>query len=135
MLLLGITIHSNDCSLQVEEFLELANKVWPNSYDIESTQIALTHTINATARHTNKLIGCARLLTDEYFFAVVTEIFVHPKFQSQGLGKRLLDALYQESPCSIFLGAQVGNEGFFEKCGYQQRLTSYTKYKPRRVSR
>lgn len=93
MLLLGITIHSNDCSLQVEEFLELANK---------STQIALTHTINATARHTNKLIGCARLLTDEYFFAVVTEIFVHPEFQSQGLGKRLLDALYQESPCSIF---------------------------------
>lgn len=129
-----IHFHSNDSLLQVDEFLELANKVWPNSYDIESTQQALTHTINATARQSEKLIGCARLLTDGYFFAVVTEILVDPEFQLIGVGKRLLDALYQESPCSIFLDAQVGNEGFFEKCGYQQRLTSYTKYKPRRES-
>lgn len=119
---LEFEIHSNDSSLQVDDFLALANKVWPNLYDIESTQNALTRTINVTARHSGQLIGCARLLTDGYFFAVVTEILVDPTFQSLGVGRKLLDALYKESPCSIFLGAQAVKKLFLKNANMKSAL-------------
>ena len=53
------------------------------------------------------------MLTDGYLFGCVTEILVDPDFQGRGIGRDLMEKLFAVSPTSIFLGAQLGNEGFF----------------------
>ena len=41
-----------------------------------------------------------------------------------------MELAWEHSPTSLFLGAQPGNEGFFEKLGYEKSMASYVKRKP-----
>ncbi len=123
-----------DETLNASVFLSLANKVWPGDYRVESVVQALAKTINFTAWDGQRLIGCARLLTDGYFFGTIPEILVHPAYQGRGIGKRLMESVWELSPTSLFFGAQPGNEPFFEKLGYTKSIQSYHQKKKRRGS-
>lgn len=117
--------------LDAQEFIELAQRVWPRAYDLERTQEALRKTINVTARHNGALVGCVRVLSDGYYFGTVPEIMVHPEVRGQGIGRRLMTMAWDHSPTSLFFGARAGNEGFFEKLGFQRGMTSFARKKPR----
>jgi GNAT superfamily N-acetyltransferase len=122
----------DDKELKAETFLTHVNNVWPGEYDLEMTEAALKKTLNITAWDGEILIGSARLLTDGYFFSTVPEILVNPAYQKQGIGKRLMELIYEASPTTVFLGAQAGNEPFFEeKLGYTYAMRAYIKKKPR----
>jgi GNAT superfamily N-acetyltransferase len=117
--------------LSAEEFLVLANSVWPRDYDPVATEAALKRTINVVAREDGQLVGALRLLTDGYFFGTIPEILVRPEWQRRGIGRALLEAAWERSPTGLYFGAQPGNEPFFEKCGFDRGLQSYAKRKPR----
>jgi ribosomal protein S18 acetylase RimI-like enzyme len=121
-----------DDKLTASTFLQLVQSVWPGDYDLEKTKQALKQTINISAYDGEKLVGCVRLLTDGYFFTTVSEILVLPEYQKQGIGQELMNLAYSISPSSIFLGAQKGNEGFFEKLGYIYTMAGYVKRKERK---
>ena len=129
--MIAMRYKANDSDLSSSDFIELAQKVWPWDYDSEKVQEALTKTMNVTAWDGNTLIGCVRVLTDGYFFGTVPEIFVHPAYRRQGIGKRLMEIAWDESPTSLFFGAQPGNEGFFERLGYERSMVSFCRRKPR----
>lgn len=116
--------------LDAQEFIELAQRVWPRFYDRERTREALRRTINVTARHDGALVGCVRVLSDGYYFGTVPEIMVHPEFRGRGIGRRLMTMAWEHSPTSLFFGAQAGNEGFFETLGFQRGMTSFARKKP-----
>lgn len=124
----------NDSDLKVDEFLDLAQRVWPREYDRKGTEEALRRTINITARVGDRLVGSVRILTDGYFFGTIPEIMVDPEFQRQGIGKRLMKMACQSSPTGLFFGAQNGNEDFFEKIGFERSLTSFVWRKPRTIN-
>jgi len=128
---MSIRYEPNDDQLIAGVYLALVERVWPGSYDRPLVQDALRRTINVTAWDGERLIGCVRLLTDGYFFGTVPEILVDPAYQRQGIGRRLLEIAWEQSPTSLFLGAQPGNEGFFEKLGFQRSMASFVKKKPR----
>ena len=117
--------------LSAEDFLSLAQRVWPGSYSSEPVQKALRPTINLTARDQDRLVGCVRILTDGYLFGTLPEILVDPEHQGRGIGRRLMELAWERSPTSLFFGVQPGNEPFFEKLGYQPSLTAYARRKPR----
>ena len=119
--------------LSAEAFLELAMRVWPGDYDPRQVQESLRRTINITAWSGGRLVGAVRILSDGYLFGTVPEILVDPEYQGQGIGRSLMDLAWERSPTSLFLGAQPGKEGFFEKVGFERRLTSFIRRKPRRV--
>ena len=123
------SIYSED--LTVDAFLKLVEKVWPGNYNEERAGESLKKTHNITAWHKNELIGCVRLLSDGYFFSTITEILVDPIYQKRGVGKKLMELAYQESPSNLSFGVQPGNEAFFEKLGYEKGLRSYQKKKER----
>ena len=125
-----IVIHEEP-NLSAEEFLGLANAVWPRDYDSVATEGALKRTINIVARAEGNLVGTVRILTDGYFFGTVPEILVRPDWQRRGIGRALLAAAWERSPTGLYFGAQPGNESFFEKCGYDRGLQSYSRRKPR----
>ncbi len=47
--------------------------------------------VAAVHRSTHRLVGFARVLTDEAFLAIVLDVIVAPDWQRQGVGKQLMD--------------------------------------------
>jgi GNAT superfamily N-acetyltransferase len=117
--------------LSADDFLELAQRVWPGDYAPNAVQAALGHTINLTARVDGVLVGCVRILTDGYFFGTAPEILVDPAYQGQRIGRALMERAWERSPTGLFSGGQAGNEPFFEKLGYERSMAAYARRKPR----
>lgn len=105
----------DDAALDPAAFLALANSVWPGEYDLEKTRQALGRTLNITAYHQGRLIGCLRILTDGCYFGTITEVLVLPAFQKQGVGSQLLSLARAHTPTLLYFGAKPGAEGFYEK--------------------
>jgi len=128
---MAMEIHyAEDTALDPDEFLDLARRVWPRDYDREHVREALRRTINIVARSDGRIVGCARILSDGYFFGTIPEILVDPAVQRQGIGRALMEMVRQRSPTSLFFGAQPGNEAFFEKLGCERGMTSFVLRKP-----
>jgi ribosomal protein S18 acetylase RimI-like enzyme len=117
--------------LAAEDFLSLTERVWPGNFDPVLVQGALERTTNITAWDGPRLVGCVRVLSDGYFFGTIPEILVDPEYQRRGIGRRLMELAWEHSPTSLFFGAQPGNEGFFEKLGYERSLASLARRKSR----
>jgi ribosomal protein S18 acetylase RimI-like enzyme len=101
-----------------EAFLLLAERVWPRGYDAVRAQGALERSVNIGAWDGPRLVGAVRLLTDGYFFSVVSEILVDPEYQRRGIGRTLMEMALARAPGrAMFLGAQPQSVGFFEKIG------------------
>jgi ribosomal protein S18 acetylase RimI-like enzyme len=128
---MGIQYRVDDRDLDATAFLDLAQRVWPGTYNAEHTQAALQRTFNITAWDGERLVGSVRILSDGYFFGTIPEILVDPAYQRQGIGRRLMELAWERAPTSLFFGVQPGNEGFFEKLGFERSLTSYARRKPR----
>jgi ribosomal protein S18 acetylase RimI-like enzyme len=122
----------DDKDLNVNDFLDLVQRVWSGNYNKELADQAIKCTRNITAWDNGELVGCVRILTDGYFFGTIPEILVRPDYQKTGIGKKLMELAWEFSPTSLFFGAQAGNEAFFEKLGYTKSLQSYQKRKPRK---
>ena len=75
----------NDTELDASVFISFVNNIWLGDYDIDKTQSALSKTLNITAYDGKTLVGCLRILSDDYFFGTITELLVLPKYQKQGL--------------------------------------------------
>lgn len=121
----------NDRNLQAAVFIPFVNRIWPGNYDMERTQTALSKTINITAYDEGVLIGCLRILTDGYYFGTITELLVLPEYQKRGVGSKLLQLARDNTPTTLYFGAQPGMEPFYEKNGCKKGLQSYTIEKER----
>ena len=106
---------ADDKQLDAAKFLDLAEKVWPGSYDIVKTAEAVSKTVNITAYDGERLVGCLRILTDGYFFGTITELLVLPEYQGRGIGSRLLKLASDSAPTMLYFGSQPGVEEFYEK--------------------
>lgn len=116
----------DDKHLGAAEFIAFVNKVWPGNYDEKKTCAALSKTLNITAYDDAKLVGCLRILTDGYYFGTITELLVLPDYQNRGIGSRLLQLAGENTPTTLYFGAQPAAEGFYEKNGCPKGFQSFT---------
>ena len=116
----------DDRQLDAAKFIAFVNKVWPGNYDEEKTSVALSKTINITAYHDGMLVGCLRILTDGYYFGTITELLVLPDYQKQGIGSKLLQLARENTPTTLYFGAQPDAEKFYEKNGCPKGFQSFT---------
>ena len=123
---MSVEYRSGDGALPVEAFITLAKRIWQRDYDTQKTADALKSTINVGAWSGSRLVGSVRVLTDGYFFSTVPEVMVDPEFRKQGVGRELLRRALEMTPGGVlFLGAQPGNERFFEMAGFRRGPTGY----------
>jgi GNAT superfamily N-acetyltransferase len=127
----GIRFVVEDVELAADDFLKLAQRVWPGNYDRALVEEALRRTVNVTAWDGDRLVGCVRVLTDGYFFGTIPELLVDPDYQGQSIGRGLMERAWVASPTSLYFGAQSGAEGFYEKLGYSVGPKAYSRTKPR----
>lgn len=125
---------NDDKMLKSDIFIEMANQVWPGSYDTKLMQVAINKTINITAWDNLKLVGCIRILSDGYLFGTISEILVLKEYQKQGIGRELMQRAVDISPTTLFFGAQPEAEGFYEKLKIEKSLQSYCINKPINVT-
>lgn len=74
------------------------------------------------ALYHGRLVGAGRAFGDEVDCAVICDMVVHPDFQGNGLGGRILDALKQKvrHHKRIILYARQGKEEFYLKRGFSR---------------
>ncbi len=121
----------DDREMDAARFIAFVNQVWPGSYDEEKTRSALSKTLNITAWDGDVLVGCLRILTDGCFFGTITELLGLPEYQKKGVCSKLLQLAKENTPTTLYFGAQPGVEEFYEKNGCQKGFQSYTIRKKR----
>ena len=115
---MALELTVDDPRFTAAAFLALVQRVWPRDYDAAAVAAALARTTNLGVWDGDRLVGALRLLSDGYLFAVVPEMLVDPAYRRRGLGRQLLQAAVERAPRGrLFLGAQPGNEPFFEQVG------------------
>jgi ribosomal protein S18 acetylase RimI-like enzyme len=114
-----------------DDFLSLAQRVWPRDYSRPQAVAALSRTINIGAYDGARLVGSIRILTDGYFFATIPEILVDPDYQRRGIGKRLMELALDHAPRGkLAFAAQPQSVAFFERIGCERKLTSFVATRP-----
>ena len=122
----------NDSNLNPEEFISLANSIWPRPYDAEQTRLALSKTINITARDNDILVGCVRILSDGVYFGTITELLISPSYQKRKIGTKLMELVQENTPTQLYFGAQPTAISFYEKIGLEKGFSSFTIKKGRK---
>ena len=123
---MSVEYRIGEAALQVEPFIALAKRIWQREYDAAKTTAALKSTINIGAWSGDRLVGSVRVLSDGYFYSTVPEVMVDPEFRKHGIGAELMKRALEAAPGGVlFLGAQPGNETFFERAGFRRGPTGY----------
>ena len=118
-------------SFSAEQFLALAQRVWPRDYSLSDAAAALQRTINLGAWDGPRLVGTVRVLTDGYFFATIPELLVDPDYQRRGIGRRLMEFALERAPRGkVGFGAQPQSVAFFDRIGCQRALTGFVATRP-----
>ena len=123
---MSVDYRSGESALPVDAFIRLATRIWGRDYDRALTEAALKSTINVGAWSGDRLVGSVRILSDGYFFSTVPEVMVDPEFRRHGIGLALMRQALDLAPGgALFLGAQPGNEPFFERAGFRRGPAGY----------
>ncbi|MEQ1756861.1 MAG: GNAT family N-acetyltransferase [Vicinamibacterales bacterium] len=121
-----VEYRSGESALSPQSFIELARRIWPRDYDTGLTAAALAKTTNIGAWSGDRLVGSIRILSDGCFFSTIPEVMVDPEFRRQGIGGELLKRALDLAPGgTLFLGAQPGQERFFETAGFRRGPAGY----------
>jgi GNAT superfamily N-acetyltransferase len=119
-----------------DDFLALAERVWPREYSRVEAAAALARTTNVGAWDGHRLVGSVRILTDGYFFATIPELLVDPAYQRRGIGRRLMELALERAPRGkLAFGAQPQSIEFFERIGCRRALTGFVAERPLRAPR
>ena len=79
-------------TITVEAFCKLRNSVGFQELTAAQAKTVLSNTsFLVTAVHGDIHIGLVRVLTDMVTDAYITDVIVHPDFQNQGLGQKLVE--------------------------------------------
>jgi len=116
-----------DHELSAKDYALLRKIVGWNEITQEQAQRGIEHTaFLITAKDEGKTIAMARLLFDFGYTAYISDVIVHPEYQGRGIGKYMLEKIFQfvndnstqGEYISYFLQAAAGKEGFYQKFGF-----------------
>jgi N-acetylglutamate synthase-like GNAT family acetyltransferase len=76
-----------------------------------------------TAWEENRLVACARVLTDYVYRAVVFDVIVHPDYQGKGLGRQLMEQVVNHpslKEVEYYFLYTADKQGFYRRLGWQE---------------
>ncbi|MEH1839142.1 MAG: GNAT family N-acetyltransferase [Nostoc sp.] len=112
---------------QLQELLNIS-AFWAKGRSIEDLGIAIVNSepvISVCDR--DQLIGFARATSDGIYRATIWDVVIHPKYQSSGLGSKLVETVLSHPHMRrverIYL-ITTHQQGFYEKIGFQPNTTT-----------
>ena len=112
--------------IKIEEIIDIyVENAWGESYDTEFVKNYFqnsTYSVFAIDMTSKKLVGFARVLSDNFQTTWLAEIVVSPPFQRRGIGTFLIsDIKTVFKHTSIYAETFRGKESFFVKNGINVR--------------
>lgn len=112
-----------------QAFFELFNTTsWNETYQLDSNELiqAIENSWYATSVYDiGNLVGFGRIICDGVVHALILDLIVHPDFQNQGIGSRILEMLVdkcrQNQIRDIQLFSVKGKAEFYSKNGFKER--------------
>lgn len=113
--------------LRYEDYCRLRTSVGWSNFPKEQMQEALSNSLyTVVAADVNEIIGMGRLIGDGMYY-LIADIIVHPNWQKNGVGSKIIDMLIEyvdnKMPVggrsSIQLIAEKGKEEFYIKKGFK----------------
>lgn len=97
--------------------VEIRKKIFLNSYAVSFLY------------DDNKLIGCARALSDGYSEAAVYNIALAKEYHGQGLGRMLIESIIEQvKQCNIILYTHPQTIAMYEKFGFRRQKSGMAIY-------
>lgn len=94
----------------------------------ELANVSLDKSIySVTLRNESQIIGMARIISDGALFYYVQDVIVHPEFQGNGYGHKLMECIEQyldenaQEGSTIGLFSVTGKESFYSRYAYLER--------------
>ena len=85
--------------INYEELNNLLERSFNHKRDLNKTILEFKNSNHVIfAYHNNKLIGCARLITDGVSEAILLNVAVEPKYQGNGIAKNIISELSKLAP-------------------------------------
>jgi len=118
----------------LEEYKYLCDSVgWTNYMNFEVVEISLQNSIYCiTVQDNNQIIGMGRIVGDGAIYFYIQDIVVHPEYQKNGIGKKIMNTLVeylnQNAPDKAFIGlfASQGKTSFYEKYDFKDYSPNMT---------
>ena len=99
-----------------------------------TARVASGSTETVSAWDGGRLIGFARIISDEATNALISTVAVAPRWQDRGLGRRLMLALMEgRETLKLMLDAREGTEAFYDRLGFKPAGTARVRPRPRRT--
>jgi len=118
-----------DRNLNSEVLRKLFTQVdWAADRKTRDIEMMLSETtFQISAWNGNELIGFLRVLTDKAYRAFIEDVIVDYRFQSKGVGKKLIElALIELGQVNeIVLGCAEGNVSYYEQFGFERVSYAY----------
>ncbi|MES2176787.1 MAG: GNAT family N-acetyltransferase [Gemmatimonadota bacterium] len=112
--------------VDVNAYLALAG-LSPRADDLARVSAAVEKTINIGAWNGDRLVGVARILTDGYFFAALSDIVVHSAYRQRGIGRELMNRALGCTPAGVlYIVARDHSAGFFHALGCERGSAGFT---------
>ncbi|NJN30728.1 MAG: GNAT family N-acetyltransferase [Synechococcales cyanobacterium RM1_1_8] len=97
---------------------------WASDRRLEDLAVAIAHSSPVVgAWHDGKLVGFARATSDGVYRATIWDVVVHPDFQAQGLGRKLVETILSHPHVHrverVYLMTTF-KEKFYERVGFQR---------------
>lgn len=118
-------------NLTYEEYVEMVASVDWKCPSERLLRKSLAHSLTVKYVVSNQIVGMARMITDQGYFAFLADVVVKPEYQNQGIGKlminnllkRLKDTLEDDEEAMVQLLAAQGKSPFYEKFGFKIKDT------------
>ncbi|MBT8460712.1 MAG: GNAT family N-acetyltransferase [Boseongicola sp.] len=118
----------SEAPASVREYCDLRDASGLGAFPEENARIGLSNTLTGVwLREEGPLIAMARIIGDGGCFAQVTDVAVHPDFQRQGLGAKVMAEILKQAherlPKNLYLSliADPGAENLYVKFDFEPR--------------
>ena len=92
----GFTISTDPARLDFDAIHDfLTRAYWATGRPREATERAYAHSLVFGLYDGSRQIGVARVLSDTAIFAYLMDVFVHEDYRARGLGKWLLETIFE----------------------------------------
>ena len=121
------SIHNELAPEHVEQLHQLAKKMWWSA-DVTKDDIdtMLKHSIPFAVldNNTNKLVGFARVLSDELYFAYIYDVMLEESLRGKGIGKMIMQSILSNPQLArvkhFELTCLPEMAGYYQKFGFSK---------------
>lgn len=112
----------------VEEYKRIRESVGWWDTDVDATVVGLKSSLySVVALEKNVAVGCGRICGDGGLYFYIQDLMIHPDYQHQGLGKKIMKVLmdylfaHTKPGAYIALMAAKGMENYYAEFGFKSR--------------